>query len=105
MSKNVIELKEDKELKDIVDNIRKLQEQIDHPDRAGMISAIQSALSSAPAEITSAEFARGNTKLVPWDAISNEELYAKLSLCADCLRAHGVAKIGEKAFENFPTAL
>ena len=93
-------MKEDKELIDIVNNIKKLNEQIQHPDRNGMISAISDATRNAPVEVAVAEFARGNTTYVPWDYFNDEELYNKLGMCMDSLRAHGIAKVGEKAFNE-----
>ena len=90
-----------KELLDIIKKIIKLENQIDKPDRNGMIDALKDAQSVACNEIVqniqqSSSFFYSK----PWVAFSDKELYNMLPQYKQGLINHGIAKIGEGAFEK-----
>ena len=89
-----------KEVTEILDKIKKLQQQIDHPDRQGMIAALSDAQSTAPVEIRLVEFAQGDNTPMMWECFPTSDLYRKLSQYQAGLRARGIAKIGERAFNE-----
>lgn len=89
-----------KEVKEIIDKIKKLQLQIDHPDRQGMIAALSDAQSTAPMEIRMAEFVQGDNTPMMWECFQTPDLYRKLPQYQAGLRARGIAKIGEQAFNR-----
>ncbi len=99
--KNIKETKDNKELLDIIKKIIKLENQIDKPDRNGMIDALKDAQSVACNEIVqNIQQHGGNVYEKSWDIITNQELYSMLPQYKQGLINHGIAKIGEGAFEK-----
>lgn len=89
-----------KDVKDAIDKIKKLQEQIDHPTREGMIKALCDARISAPMEIIATEFSQGDTKFMLWSEFSDRDLYRKLPQYQQGLKAFCISKVGEYTFEE-----
>lgn len=99
--KNIKETKDNKELLDIIKKIIKLENQIDKPDRNGMIDALKDAQSVACNEIIqNIQQHGGNVYEKSWDIITNQELYSMLPLYKQSLINHGFAKIGKGEFEK-----
>lgn len=99
--KNIKETKDNKELLDIIKKIIKLENQIDKPDRNGMIDALKDAQSVACNEIVqNIQQHGGNVYEKSWDIITNQELYSMLPQYKQGLINHGIAKIGKGAFEK-----
>lgn len=99
--KNIKETKDNKELLDIIKKIIKLENQIDKPDRNGMIDALKDAQSVACNEIVqNIQQHGGNVYEKSWDIITNQELYSMLPLYKQSLINHGFAKIGKGVFEK-----
>lgn len=95
------QLKTTQEIKDVFDKYKALQWQREHPTRDGMIEALKGAKGIAAAEVTHSEYSRGNTCSVPWESISNYELYNKLSQYQQALLTHCANKYGESAVKQF----
>lgn len=89
-----------KDVKDVVDKIKKLQSQKEAPTREGMIKALSDAKTSAPIEIMTTELAQGDTQWMPWDQFSNADLYRKLTQYQQGLINYCVSKIGKHTFEQ-----
>lgn len=89
-----------KDVKDTIDKIKELQEQIDHPNREDMIKALIDAKNSAPVEIAVNEISLGNTILMSWDQFSDADLYRKLSQYQQVLCNCCIAKVGQHTFEQ-----
>ena len=99
--KNIKETKDNKELLDIIKKIIKLENQIDKPDRNGMIEALQDAQSVACNEIVQNIQKRGGLVYEKsWDSITDRELYSMLPQYKQGLINHGIAKIGKGVFEK-----
>ena len=89
-----------KDIKDAIDKIKQLQEQIEHPTRKGMIEALRNARISALPEITSIELMQGDTQFMLWDNFSDADLYRKLGQYQQGLKLFLVAKVGEYGFQK-----
>lgn len=99
--KDLKEMKDNKELFDIVEKIIKLEHQMKFPDRNGMIEALSDAQSVACNEIVqNIQQHGGNVYEKSWDIITNQELYSMLPQYKQGLINHGFAKIGKGAFEK-----
>lgn len=89
-----------KDVKDAVDKINKLQEQINHPTRNEMIKALIDAKSTAPVEVTVTEFIQGDTQFMMWDDFSDADLYRKLTQYQEGLKVFCISKVGEYTFNQ-----
>lgn len=95
-----------KELLDMQEKVKilecyvKLTRQKNNPTRQGMIDALSSAKKLAPHEITSIETRQGEVYLTAWEAISDEELYRKLSDYQLGLYNFCIKKWGKEKFED-----
>lgn len=67
-----------KDVRDAIDKIKKLQEQIDNPTREGMKKALSDAKASALVEIIATEISQGDANFMLWDQFSDADLYRKL---------------------------
>ena len=94
-------IKDDKEMIDIVEKIIKLQYQIEHPDRNGMIEALQDAQQIAFDNIIeSIHQQSGGVYSKAWSDFSDSELYHMLPQYHQGLINHGITKIGKGALEK-----
>ena len=94
-------LKDDKEMMDIINKIIKIQHQIDHPDRNGMIEALRDAQQIASAEIVQNMHQQsGYVYSKAWSDLSDYELYSMLPQYQQGLIDHGIAKIGKSELEK-----
>lgn len=89
-----------KDIKDAIDKIKKLQDQIENPSYDEMIKVLYEAKSIAPVEIMETELMQGDTRLMTWDQFSYSDLYRKLEQYQIGLRAYCISKIGKYAFEK-----
>ena len=87
-----------KEVYDIVEKYKKLQEQIVNPDHRGMLEALQGAQAIAFFEVRSTERQQGDNVLMPWESFRDDDLYRKLSQYQIALRKRAIALVGEKTF-------
>lgn len=94
------EMKLFKDVKDAIDKIKKLQEQIDRPTREGMIKALSDAKTSAPIEILATEISQGDTNFMLWEQFSDADLYRKLSQYQQGLKAFCISNVGQYTFEQ-----
>ena len=92
--------KEAKEIKELVEKYLKLQTQINHPTRDGMIEALSGAQKVAGQEISVLERSQGEVYLTPWENIPNNYLYCKLAQYQRGLYNHAVKMLGEEAFKE-----
>lgn len=99
-------VKDDKEMMDIIDKIIKIQRQIDHPDRYGMIEALRDAQQIAREEIVQNMHQQsGYVYSKAWSDFSNEELYSMLPKYQQGLMTHGIAKIGKGELDRIIRSL
>ena len=97
----VEKIKDDKEMIDIVEKIIKLKHQIEHPDRNGMIEALQDAQQIAFDDIIqSIHQQSGGVYSKAWSDFSDSELYHMLPQYHQGLINHGIAKIGKGRLEQ-----
>ena len=89
-----------KEVQDIVEKFKKLQDQINNPDRQGMLEALQGAQSVAFFEVRSTERQQGDNVLMPWESFRDDDLYRKLSQYQIALRKRAIELVGEKVFKE-----
>lgn len=94
------DIKEAKEIKDLVAKYFKLQDQINNPTRDGMIEALSGAQNVARQEITMLEHSQGDIYPTLWSDFSYNDLYRKLSQYQRGLYNHAVNKLGEEAFKE-----
>ncbi len=99
------QLKTTQEIKDVFDKYKALQWQREHPTRDGMIEALKGAKRIAAAEVTHSEFSRGNIYSVPWEKISDAELYNKLPQYQNALISYCTIKYGESVVKQHFDAL
>lgn len=85
---------------DAIKKLKALQQQQQHPDRNGMISALTDAKNTAPLAIIVLELMQGDTKLMPWDNFSDADLYRKLAQYQQGLTNYCVEKIGKQLFDE-----
>ncbi len=95
------QLKTLQEIKVVFDKYQALQWQRDHPTRDGMISALKGAAETAAGEVSQSEYLRGNIYSVPWESISDYELYNKLSQYQQALVTHCINKFGESVVKQY----
>ena len=99
-------VKDDKEMMDIIDKIIKIQRQIDHPDRNGMIETLRDAQQIASNEIAQSIHQHGGyVYSKAWSDFSNEELYSMLPKYQQGLINHGIAKFGKGELERLIRSL
>lgn len=89
-----------KDVKDAIDKIKNLQEQIDHPTHEGMIKALSDAKMSAPLEIMNTEISQGDTNFMLWSQFSDADLYRKLPQYQQGLLNFCISKVGQHTFEQ-----
>ena len=94
------DIKNLKDVYDIIDKYLKLQAQIDKPTNQGMIEALSDAQSDAFFEVRVTELQQGDYLLTPWDKISDDELYRKLYQYQLALKNRAISLVGEKVFEE-----
>ena len=94
------QLQDIKDVREAVEKILKLRKQRQMPDRYGMISALQEARDKAPVAVLIKEWSQGDTKLMPPEQFTNEDLYRKLSQYEQALEAYCIEKIGKEAFDE-----
>lgn len=95
------QLKNAQEIKDVFDKYKALQWQREHPTRDGMIEALKGAKEIAAVEVTHSEFSRGNIYSVPWEKISDTELYNKLPQYQNALLSYCINKYGESVVKQY----
>lgn len=99
-------IKDDKEILDIIERIINLQQQIEHPDRNGMIDALRDAQQIACNKIIQSIHQRGGgVYSKAWSDFSDPELYHMLPQYKQGLINHGIDKIGKGEFERILKAL
>ena len=89
-----------KEMYDVLDKYRQLEEQKKNPSKQGMIKALLEARDVAPAEIISLETSQGDTVVTPANQISDEKLYWKLGQYQQGLLYHCINKYGEETVKK-----
>jgi len=94
-----------KEIKDVFDKFQALQRQVQHPTREGMIDALKGAVEVASSEVSRSEYSRGNIYSVPWESISDAELYQKLPQYQKALLSHCINKYGETVVNQYIDSL
>lgn len=95
------EIKDDKELLDIVEKIMKLQCQIEQPDRSGMIDVLRDAQQIASDEIVQNMQQQGEAVYCkPRDELSDNELYHILWSYRQGVINHGIVKMGKASSKN-----
>lgn len=99
------QMKTVKEIKEVFDKYQALQRQIQHPTRDGMIKALKGATEVAFSEISQSEYSRGNIYSVPWESISDAELYQKLPQYQKALLSHCINKYGESVVNQYVDSL
>lgn len=90
-----------KEMYDVLDKYRQLEEQKKIPSKQGMIKALLEAKAVAPAEISALETSQGDTVGTPAYQISDEKLYWKLTQYQQGLINHCINKYGEETVKEF----
>lgn len=90
-----------KEMYDVLDKYRQLEEQKKNPTKHGMIKALLEARDVALTEIITLETRQGDTVITPADQIPDEKLYWKLSQYQQGLLNHCISKYGEETIKEF----
>jgi len=90
-----------KEMYDVLDKYRQLEEQKKNPSKQGMIKALLEAKAVAHAEISALETSQGDTVIIPAYQISDEKLYWKLTQYQQGLLNHCINKYGEETIKEF----
>lgn len=85
-----------KEMYDVLEKYRQLEEQKSKPSKEGMIKALVEARDVAPNEIITLEKSQGDTVATPADQILDEKLYWKLSQYQRGLLNYCINKYGEE---------
>lgn len=94
------EIQNIKDVKEAIEKIKKLDQQLCAPDRDGMISALMEAKNKAPREIFALEQIQGDTKWMPAESFTNNDLYRKLSQYRQGLEAYCIEKVGKQIFDK-----
>ena len=89
-----------KEATEAILKMIELQRQIECPSRQGMIIALSSAQATAGEDIKKVEVSQGETVLTPWENISDNTLYKKLTQYQLGLRNYCINKVGHQIFEE-----
>ena len=89
-----------KEMYDVLDKYRQLEEQKKNPSKDGMIKALLDARNVAPGEIIALETSQGDTVVTPAYQISDEKLYWKLTQYQQGLFKHCINKYGEETVKK-----
>ena len=92
--------KDTKEAKKLIEKYFKLQAQINHPTRFGMIDALSDAQNVARQEITALEESQGDIYQIPWTSFLDNDLYRKLAQYQQGLYIHAINKFGEEVFKK-----
>lgn len=98
-----MEINDPKEMKEQIDFLKayiKLETQKCTPNREGMIDALRESLNVANSEIRDVEKSRHETTPTPWENISNEVLYGKLTEYQQGMYQHAVKKFGEEVIKK-----
>lgn len=94
------DVKEAKDIGELIDKYFKLQAQINNPTKDGMIEALSGAQNVARQEITMVEQSQGDIYPMRWSDFSYNDLYRKLSQYQQGLYNHAVNKLGEEVFKK-----
>lgn len=94
------DIKDTKEKYDFLKAFLKLEAQRCKPSREGMIDALRESLNVANSEIRDVEKSRHETTPTPWENISNENLYRKLTEYQQGMYQHAVKKFGEEVVKK-----
>ncbi|MDE6017110.1 MAG: hypothetical protein K2H41_15700 [Acetatifactor sp.] len=94
------DVKEAKEIGELIEKYFKLQAQINNPTKDGMIEALSDAQNVARQEITMVEHSQGDIYPMLWSDFSYNDLYRKLSQYQQGLYNHAVNKLGEEGFKT-----
>ena len=97
---NAKEIQDIKDVKEAIEKINKLDQQLNFPDRDGMISALMDAKKKAPLQVIAFEQIQGDTKWMPAEAFSNNDLYRKLSQYRQALEAYCIEKVGKQIYDK-----
>ena len=100
MAEFVKNLEVQKDVREAIEKIKKLQAQRQSPERKGMIDALQDAKNKAPLEITALELSQGDTHWMPFANFSDADLYRKLLQYQQGLEAYCIEKIGKQLFDE-----
>lgn len=94
------DVKEAKEIGELIEKYFKLQAQINNPTKDGMIEALSGVQNIARKEITMVEQSQGDIYPMMWSDFTYNDLYRKLSQYQQGLYIHAVNKLGKKAFDK-----
>ena len=89
-----------KDIQDAIQKIKKLQKQKEMPTREGMIQSLRDAKTTAFLEISTVEFAQGDTQFMLWEQASDADLYRKLDQHQAGLEAFCISKVGVEMFNR-----
>lgn len=98
--KTIDEVKDSKEVMEIVYALINLNIQIEMKNRDKMIDALKTAQQIAEKEIVNTISQTGTIYSKPWECISDDELYHMLFQYKEGLTDKGINKVGEKAFKE-----
>ena len=90
----------EKDIKEAIEKIKKLNKQKEKPDRNGMIEALCDAQSKALREILELEWAQGDRVWMPFCNFPDNELYRKLSQYQKGLENYCIGKVGDEEFKK-----
>ena len=90
----------EKDIKEAMEKIKKLQKLRTKPDRNGMIEALCDAQSKAPREILKLEWVQGDRVWMPFSNFPDSELYRKLSQYEEGLENYCKSKVGKEMFKK-----
>lgn len=99
------QLHEYDEMRDCIEKYFQLAEQKKTPTRDGMIKALSDAQTIAYSEIKNVERNQGETIPTPWQNISNDDFYRKLTQYQQGILNHCVNKFGESVFRHYLESL